>query len=85
MPEIISHRTLGLKISGFKVWWLWHPSHRWDKREWIMFEWTLYLMSAADLTQLKVGQSVDGRHDRIATRGALQSVASDTFINCPID
>lgn len=64
----LGHRSaiayvLGLKISGFKAWWLWRTYYllqipRWDKRLRIMFDWTLDLMFPPELTQLKVGQPV---------------------------
>ncbi len=64
----LGHRSaiayvMGLKLSGFKAWWLWRSYYllqipRWDKRLRIMFDWTLDLMFPPELTQLKVGQPV---------------------------
>ncbi len=64
----LGHRSaianvMGLKLSGFKAWWLWRSYYllqipRWDKRLRVMFDWTLDLAFPPELTQLKVGQPV---------------------------
>ncbi len=69
----LGHRSaiayvMGVKISGFKAWWLWRTYYllqipRWDKRLRIMFDWTLDLVFPPELTQLKVGQPVPAAND----------------------
>ncbi len=68
----LGHRSaiayvMGIKISGFKAWWLWRTYYllqipRWDKRLRVMFDWTLDLIFPPELTQLKVGQPVPATH-----------------------
>lgn len=76
----LGHRSaiayvLGLKISGFKAWWLWRTYYllqipRWDKRLRVMFDWTLDLVFPPELTQLKVGQPVPASNTARQKRAA---------------
>ena len=51
----------GIPVCGFVAWWIWRTYYlwqlpRWEKRLRVMFDWTLDLVFAPPLVQLKVGQ-----------------------------
>jgi NADH dehydrogenase len=84
----LGHRSaiayvLGLKLSGFKAWWLWRSYYllqipRWDKRLRVMFDWSLDLVFPPELTQLKVGQPVPAASAALQQRPAQEDPAPAT-------